>query len=369
MPFLTPDTAAGGRRGVEAAAAPRADQAARPGLGGQRLRHARRSSTCSTSSSWSSSSSARLLLISATTPGLGGLGDIGDWWTQPIVFQKVVVWTLLWEILGLGSRLDAADASASCRRSAAPSTGCGRARCACRRGRTRCRCTAGHPAHARRRRALRRASRTSASSCSFSTAASAARALRPAGSTRRRSPCCSASSALLGLRDKVPFLPPRPEVYGLFLLVFLFPLSNMIVGCAVRHLLHLVGRASSKLNRHFPYVISVMISNTPWNRSRKAKAQLYGDYPDDLRPSTQARLAAHLGHRVEFGLPLVLFLTSGGTIGTLALDRDDHLPRPHHLDVPAGGPARVEPVHDLRDPVPLRRTTATCRCRRSTTRC
>jgi len=42
-------------------------------------------------------------LIAATTPGIGGLGDIGDWWTEPIVFQKVIVWTLLWEILGLGS--------------------------------------------------------------------------------------------------------------------------------------------------------------------------------------------------------------------------------------------------------------------------
>ena len=34
-------------------------------------------------------------VISATTPGLGGLGDIGDWWTQPIVYQKFAVWTLL----------------------------------------------------------------------------------------------------------------------------------------------------------------------------------------------------------------------------------------------------------------------------------
>src|SRR6267378_4325264 len=42
------------------------------------------------------------LLISATSPGLGGLSDIGSWWTQPIVFQKVVVWLLLWEVLGLG---------------------------------------------------------------------------------------------------------------------------------------------------------------------------------------------------------------------------------------------------------------------------
>jgi hypothetical protein len=36
------------------------------------------------------------------TPGLGGLGRIGDWWTQPIVYQKFIVFTLLFEVLGLG---------------------------------------------------------------------------------------------------------------------------------------------------------------------------------------------------------------------------------------------------------------------------
>ena len=37
------------------------------------------------------------------TSGLGGLGDLGSWWTEPIVFQKAVVWTMLWEMLGLGA--------------------------------------------------------------------------------------------------------------------------------------------------------------------------------------------------------------------------------------------------------------------------
>ena len=44
-----------------------------------------------------------LFVISATTPGIGSLGELRDWWTEPIVFQKVAVWTLLWEILGVGS--------------------------------------------------------------------------------------------------------------------------------------------------------------------------------------------------------------------------------------------------------------------------
>ena len=40
--------------------------------------------------------------IISLTPGLGGLGRIGDWWTQPIVYQKVIIFTLLFEVLGLG---------------------------------------------------------------------------------------------------------------------------------------------------------------------------------------------------------------------------------------------------------------------------
>jgi len=35
-------------------------------------------------------------------PGLGGLSHIADWWTQPIVYQKVIIFTLLFEVLGLG---------------------------------------------------------------------------------------------------------------------------------------------------------------------------------------------------------------------------------------------------------------------------
>src|SRR5215211_2890437 len=43
------------------------------------------------------------LLVISLTPGLGSAFDFGDWWTQPIVFEKLAVWLLLWEILGLGA--------------------------------------------------------------------------------------------------------------------------------------------------------------------------------------------------------------------------------------------------------------------------
>ena len=43
-----------------------------------------------------------ILVASLTTPGLGGGHEVGHWWTEPIFFQKAVVFTLLFEILGLG---------------------------------------------------------------------------------------------------------------------------------------------------------------------------------------------------------------------------------------------------------------------------
>ena len=123
---------------------------------------------------------------------------------------------------------------------------------------------------------------------------------------------------LLGLRDKVSFLGARVEVYGFLLVVFLFPIENLIVASQIVLFCIWWGAASSKLNRHFPFVVSVMISNTPWNKSRTAKKRLWVDHPEDMRPSSVSAFAAHLGTVMEFTLPLLLLVTAGGTVGALA---------------------------------------------------
>ena len=123
----------------------------------------------------------------------------------------------------------------------------------------------------------------------------------------------------LGLRDKVPFLAARAEIYGNLMIIFLFPLGNLIVAAQIVFVCIWWGAASSKLNRHFPFVVTVMISNTPWNRSRRAKRRLYRDHPDDLLPSPTGQLAAHLGTVMEFTLPLLLLVSSGGIVGTIAV--------------------------------------------------
>src|SRR6185295_17499091 len=36
------------------------------------------------------------------TPGMGKLTELGAWWLRPEAFQKAILWSLLFEILGLG---------------------------------------------------------------------------------------------------------------------------------------------------------------------------------------------------------------------------------------------------------------------------
>ena len=49
------------------------------------------------------------------------------------------------------------------------------------------------------------------------------------------------------------------------------------------------------------------------------KEKLWVDWPNDVRPSRHAAFGAHLGTIWEMGWPVVLLLSSGGTIGTIAV--------------------------------------------------
>src|SRR3954453_4483263 len=250
------------------------------------------------------------LVITITTPGVGGLGDIGDWWHEPIVFQKFVVWTALWEIIGLGS--------GSMQLAARYGPVIGGAGYWVRPG------TGGVPPWPDKL-PFTRGNRRSVVDVALYAAVLAAGGylLVSDGSggllSRTAGVVFLALWAALGLRDKVPFLAARPEIYGFFLIVSLFHGLDVLVGWQFVMFFIWWGAASSKLNRHFPFVIAVMVSNTPWNRSRKAKAKLYRDYPNDLRPGTPAAIGAHLGTAVEFGLPLLLLLTDPGPVHTFAL--------------------------------------------------
>ena len=252
------------------------------------------------------------ILIGATTPGFGGLGDFSDWWSQPIVFQKFAVWTLVWEILGLGS-----GSMMLALRFKPPIGG---VLYWLRPGTVR---LAPWPDKVPFTQGFRR----TAFDVALYGAVLAVGILLfisdgdPEGIRLDTGwiAVLLGLIAVLGLRDKVPFLAARPEVYGFVLLVSLFPLEELIPAWQFVFFFIWWGAAASKLNHHFPFVIQVMISNTPWNRSRKFKSKMYRDYPEDLRPSGRAALGAHMGTGWEFGMPLLLIVSNGGTIGTIAL--------------------------------------------------
>ena len=124
--------------------------------------------------------------------------------------------------------------------------------------------------------------------------------------------------AVLGLRDKVIFLAARGEVYATLAVTFLFAGADMIVAAKVVFVVIWMGAATSKLNKHFPFVVSTMMSNNPVFRPRFIKRKFFERFPDDLRPGRLSRIFAHGGTVVEMCVPLVLFFSQGGWLTAAA---------------------------------------------------
>jgi len=124
---------------------------------------------------------------------------------------------------------------------------------------------------------------------------------------------------LLGLRDKTIFLAARSEHYLLTAALFFFPVTSMLAGAQLVMLLLWWGAATSKLNRHFPFVVSVMISNAPLHPTTWLRRKLYRRFPDDLRPSWVSRALAHGGTVVEFVVPAILVLSPNRNLTLVAV--------------------------------------------------
>jgi hypothetical protein len=258
------------------------------------------------------------LAVAAATPGIGSLADIGSWWFELIVYQKLVVWTLLWEVLGLGC-----GSGPLTMRFLPPVTGFLHW---LRPGTVRLPPWPRIPLTAGDRRGPVDVA------LYVAVLAGAVWLLLSPGDT---GPALAGNSvgtidpvrlvplvlavALLGLRDKTVFLAARGEHYWLTLLVFALPAVDMVIGLKLLMVAMWWGAATSKLNRHFPFVVSVMISNSPLQRVRRVKRKLFKGYPEDLRPSWLSGLAAHSGTVIEFTVPAVLLFSSGGTVTTVAL--------------------------------------------------
>jgi len=256
------------------------------------------------------------LLIISTTSDVGGITEFTSWWDEPIVYQKVVLWTLLVEVMGLGGTWGPL---------------CGRFKP-----------MTGGMRYWLRPGIIRMApwgtkvpgtggdTRTGVDVLLYAAllgslvlalvlpgvGSSELLAMEP-GTTGGlvRDWAIALPAALLvinGFRDKVVFLAARGEQY-LPALIFSATLGyvDMIIAFKLLIVVVWMGAGFSKFGHHFTNVVGPMVSNAPFNPSKKLRLAHYRNAPDDLRPSKLAWFMAHIGGTsVELMVPLVLLLTT-----------------------------------------------------------
>lgn len=260
------------------------------------------------------------VVIASFTSGFGGFWDIGAFWTQPIFYHKMLLWTMLFEFLGLG-----ASSGPLAFRFSPP---------------------IGGVLHWLRPNTIRLPPWPSAIPFTkgsrrtwfdvatyLGVVASLVTLLLSDGVSKEGQPADSVGLldpalllplivllAIAGLRDKTLFLAARSEQYWVAAIFFAFlPFVEMIVGLKLIMMAVWWGAAFSKLGRHFSFVVSAMMSNAPWFRSPRLKRRLYRNYPDDLRPSKVASFIAHQGTVIEFVVPVVLLFSSNRLVTICAL--------------------------------------------------
>lgn len=244
------------------------------------------------------------VLFCRTTPGMGHLDDIGSWWLRPEAFEKAVVWSMLFEILGLGC-------------GSGPLTGryvppVGGALYFLRPGTTKLPVLRGVPLVGGERRTWLDVGLYAAN------AVLAVVVLVSAHPPRSLLIALAVLLPVLGLLDKTLFLAARGEHYWTLILIFALT-SNFIPGAKGVQAALWLWAGISKLNHHFPEVVCVMTSNSPFVRSTWFKKRMYRNYPDDLSPSRLATSMAHFGTALELAVPVLLLSGRGGAITVAGL--------------------------------------------------
>jgi len=113
---------------------------------------------------------------------------------------------------------------------------------------------------------------------------------------------------LMGIGDKTLFLAARSEHYWVALTCIAVALASggpWISACKVVWCFIWFWAATSKVNHHFPSVIMFMMNNGPFF-PKLIKKRLFVAYPDDLRPSALAVGMARMGMLTECAIPFVL---------------------------------------------------------------
>ena len=227
------------------------------------------------------------IAVATLTSGLPAFWHVSEWWNQPIVYQKVILWTVLLEAIGVAGSWGPLAGKVK------PMTG-GILFWA-RPGTIRLRPWKWVPFTNGDRRtwfdiALYLALLVSLAvplllpgvhSDSLSKAV-------PGNTSGLVNPALLiapiALLVLIGLRDKTIFLASRGEQYLPVLVIFaVFPFVNMIIALKMVIVVVWVGAGWSKFGRHFANVIPPMVSNTIFAPKFLRRAH-YREFGSDMRP-------------------------------------------------------------------------------------
>ena len=242
------------------------------------------------------------LLFCSRSPELGGIADVANWWLHPLAFQKAIVWSAVFEVLGLGC-------------GSGPLTG-------------RYMPPVGGFLYFLRRRTVKRplfrgvplisSARRSWLDVLLYLAfivAGIASLMAPALGRTELIPFLAIGAALI-ICDRTIYLAARGEHYLVMILIFAIASTETqwIAGAMGVQAALWFFAGISKLNHHFPAVVCVMTSNSPVTRFQWLRKLMYRGYPDDLRPSRLATLMAHAGTALELSVPIILLLAPSGSM-------------------------------------------------------
>jgi hypothetical protein len=254
------------------------------------------------------------IVIATATSNLPAFWLVSAWWDQPIVYQKVILWTILLELLGLAGSWGPLAGKTK------PMTG--GFRFWARPNTIRLRPWKWVPFTSGNRRTWFDITLYVALIVSLVVAL----VLRGVHSASLSAVLASNTSGLvnpallvapivllvlIGLRDKTIFLAARGEQYlpALFFFAAL-PFVDMIIALKLLIFTVWFWAGVSKFGLHFTNVIPPMVSNSPAMPFKWVKRIHYRKFPDDLLPSHVASFMAHgPGSVVEIIAPLTLLLS------------------------------------------------------------
>jgi len=249
------------------------------------------------------------------TSGVGPFWDVAGWWNEPIVYQKLVLWTVFLEALGVAGSWGPIAGKFK------PMTG--GVLFWARPGTIRLRPWKAVPGTNGDTRTvfdvaiylLFLASLLLAVVLPGVPSASLS-AVLPENTSGLVAPWLMiapiALLVLCGLRDKTLFLASRGEQYLPAMVFFgLLPFVDMIIAAKLLICMVWIGAGVSKFGLHFTNVVPPMVSNSPCMPGRWIKRAHYRGFPSDIRPSKLATFMAHVGGTtVEVITPLVLLFST-----------------------------------------------------------